>query len=71
MPSKNFPTIPDAGLPKIPLSDISFEHLAAHHDIVSFSCTHQELTDYLTVDALKTRMPMSPLPILPCMKGSV
>jgi len=55
MPSKNFPTIPDAGLPKIPLSDISFEHLAAHHDIVSFSCTHQELTDYLTVDALKNQ----------------
>ena len=55
MPSKNFPTIPDAGLPKIPLSDISFEHLAAHHDIVSFSCTHQELTYYLTVDALKNQ----------------
>lgn len=55
MPSKNFSTVSGVKLPKIPLSDISFEHLTAHHDILSFSCTHQELTDYLTVDALKNQ----------------
>jgi GNAT superfamily N-acetyltransferase len=55
MPSKNFSAIPDAGPPKIPLSDIIFEHLAVHHDISSFSCTHEELTDYLAADALKNQ----------------
>lgn len=58
MPSKNFSTVSGARLPKIPLSDISFEHLAANHDTLSFFCTHQALTDYLTIDVLK-KMPMS------------
>jgi len=47
MPSKNSSMVSGARPPKIPLLDISFEHLAAHHDILSFSCTHQELTNYL------------------------
>jgi GNAT superfamily N-acetyltransferase len=55
MPFRNIPAAPDVRLPKIPLSDITFGHLAAHHDVASFSCTHQELTDYLTVDALKNQ----------------
>ena len=55
MPSRNFSTGPGVKLPEIPLSDISFEHLAAHHDTSSFSCTHQELTDYLISDAQKNQ----------------
>ena len=55
MPSRNLPATPDAKLPKIPLSDISFEHLASDHDLLSFSCRQQELNDYLTADALKNQ----------------
>jgi GNAT superfamily N-acetyltransferase len=55
MPSQNSPTVPGARLPKIPLSEISFEHLASHHNTSSFSCAHEELTDYLTADALKNQ----------------
>ena len=53
MPSRNLPATPDARLPKIPLLDISFEHLAPDHDLLPFSCRQQELNDYLTADALK------------------
>ena len=42
MPSQNLPATPDARLPKIPLSDISFEHLAPDHDLLPFSCRQQE-----------------------------
>ncbi len=55
MPSQNLPATPDARLPKIPLSDISFEHLAPDHDLLPFSCRQQELNDYLTADALKNQ----------------
>lgn len=53
MPSENPAT--DARLPKIPLSDLSFERLTGDHDILSFSCKHSELTDYLASDALKNQ----------------
>ncbi|MBP7411237.1 MAG: GNAT family N-acetyltransferase [Methanoculleus sp.] len=55
MPSRNLPATPDARLPKIPLLDISFEHLAPDHDLLPFSCRQQELNDYLTADALKNQ----------------
>jgi len=55
MPSESFPATPDARLPKISLSDISFERLTADHGITYFSCKNQELNDYLTADALKNQ----------------
>ncbi|WP_292520977.1 GNAT family N-acetyltransferase [Methanoculleus sp.] len=55
MPPIDSPTTTDAGLPKIPLSDLSFERLTANRDTLSFFCAHQELIDYLTVDALKNQ----------------
>ena len=65
MPPESFPTTSDTRLPKISLSDISFEQLTGDHCIASFSCKNQELNDYLAADALKTRMLMLLSPISP------